>query len=367
MSAYVVYKVETKTDFPYFRRSQFSVNRRFSDFLGLHEKLSEKHLHLGRIIPPTPEKSAVGMAKVKMSSKEESLSSAQFFEKRRAALERYLNRNASHPTLCADPDFREFLELDTDLPKATNTSALSGAGVKRLLSRMGDTVNKITFRMDESDPWFEEKQNQIENLDQQLRKLYTSVEALIHHRKELTQTTGAFAKSAAMLGNCEEHTSLSCALSQLAETEEKMEQLYSKQVDNDFFYLAELLKDYIALIGAVKEAFHQRVKVFQMWQHSQHMLTKKREAKAKLELALKTDKISQANDEVIEWESKVSRGQEEFESVSKTIRQEVERFEVSRIRDFKTNIIKYMESLLESQQQVIKYWEAFLPEAKAIA
>ena len=137
-------------------------------------------------------------------------------------------------------------------------------------------------------------------MDQQLRKLYTSVESLIHHRKELTQTTGAFAKSAAMLGNCEEHTSLSCALSQLAETEEKIEQLYSKQVDNDFFYLGELLKDYIALIGAVKEAFHQRVKVFQMWQHSQQMLTKKREIKAKLELALKADKISQANEEVVE-------------------------------------------------------------------
>ena len=151
MSAYVVYRVTTKTDLPYFRKTQFAVNRRFSDFLGLHEKLSEKHLHSGRIIPPTPEKSAVGMAKVKIS-KDENLSSAQFFEKRRAALERYLNRNASHPTLCADPDFREFLELDTDLPKATNTSALSGAGVKRLLSRVGDTVNKITFRMDESDP-----------------------------------------------------------------------------------------------------------------------------------------------------------------------------------------------------------------------
>ncbi|XP_054159391.1 sorting nexin-2-like [Oppia nitens] len=367
MSSYVVYKVETKTDYPYFRRSHFSVNRRFSDFLGLHDKLSEKHLHLGRIIPPTPEKNAVGMAKVKMSSKEESLSSSQFVERRRAALERYLNRNALHPTLCADPDFREFLELDTDLPKATNTSALSGAGVKRLLSRVGDTVNKMTFRMDESDPWFEEKQNQIENLDQQLRKLYTSVEALIHHRKELTQTTGAFARSAAMLGNCEEHTSLSCALSQLAETQEKVEQLYNKQVDNDFVYLGELLKDYIAMIGAVKDAFHQRVKVFQMWQHSQQMLTKKREIKAKLELALKTDKLSQANDEVLEWESKVSRGQEEFESISKTIRLEVERFEVSRIRDFKDSIIKYMESLLDSQQQLIKYWEAFLPEAKAIA
>jgi len=36
------------------------VNRRFSDFLGLHEKLVVKHLHLGRIIPPAPEKSVIG-------------------------------------------------------------------------------------------------------------------------------------------------------------------------------------------------------------------------------------------------------------------------------------------------------------------
>ena len=31
---------------------------------------------------------------------------AEFVEKRRAALERYLNRTASHPNLRVDPDFR---------------------------------------------------------------------------------------------------------------------------------------------------------------------------------------------------------------------------------------------------------------------
>lgn len=62
----------------------------------------------------------------------------------------------------------------------------------------------------------------------------------------------------------------------------------------------------------------------------------------------------------------MNRGQEEFENISKTIKQEVERFELSRIRDFKSNIIKYMEALLDTQQKLIKYWEAFLPEAKAI-
>lgn len=39
-----------------------------------------------------------------------------------------------------------------ELPKATNTSALSGAGMMRLFNKVGETVNKITYKMDESDP-----------------------------------------------------------------------------------------------------------------------------------------------------------------------------------------------------------------------
>jgi len=303
---------------------------------------------------------------VKMS-KEDDVCQDDFIEKRRMALERYLNRTAAHPVLRADPDFREFLELDTDLPKATSSSALSGAGVRRLLNRFGDTVNKMTFKMEEADSWFEEKHQQVENLDQQLHKLQASVDALIHHRKELSTSTGSFAKSCAILGNCEEHTSLSCALSQLADTEEKVEHVFNEQVNNDFVYLSDLIRDYISLIGAVKDIFHQRVKVFQTWQHAQQTLTRKREAKARAELANRPDKVSLANEEVHEWEAKVNRGQEEFESISKTIKQELEKFELTRVSDFKASIIKYMESLLETQVQLIKHWEGFLPEAKAIS
>ncbi|KDR15997.1 sorting nexin-2-like isoform X2 [Zootermopsis nevadensis] len=367
MAAYVAYKVITRTNMPIFRKRSFSVMRRFSDFLGLHDKLVEKYLRMGRIIPPAPEKSVIGMTKIKMSNQPEQGSSAEFVEKRRASLERYLNRTAAHPILGIDPDFREFLEADMELPKATNTSALSGAGVMRLFNKVGETVNKITYKMDESDPWFEEKTQQIENLDTQLRKLHANVETLVLHRKDLAVLTSAFAKSAAMLSNCEEHTSLSRALSQLAEVEEKVEALHNEQANADFSVLCELLKDYIALTVAIKEVFHERVKVYQNWQHSQQMLNKKREQKAKLELSGKPDKGNQASVEVVEWEAKVERGQEEFDNISKMIKKEMERFEVSRVKDFKAIIIQYLENLMTHQQQLIKYWEAFLPEAKAIA
>ena len=55
-----------------------------------------------------------------------------------------------------------------------------------------------------------------------------------------------------MLGNAEENTALSRALSQLAEVEEKIDQLHLDQADSDFFVFCELIKDYITLITAIK-------------------------------------------------------------------------------------------------------------------
>lgn len=70
--------------------------------------------------------------------------------------------------------------------------------------------------------WFEEKLNHVESLESQLRKLHTNVEALVSFRKELASLTNGVSRSAAMLSACEDHNSLSRALSQLADTEEKV-------------------------------------------------------------------------------------------------------------------------------------------------
>lgn len=364
MNAYMAYSVSTKTTLSMFNSKEFAVKRRFSDFLGLHSKLASKYIHVGYIVPPAPEKSLVGMTKVKVGK--EDPSSADFVEKRRASLERYLQRTIKHPTLLQDPDLRQFLE-STELPRAVSTQALSGAGILRMVNKAADAVNKMTIKMNESDAWFEEKQQQFENLDQQLRKLQNSVDLLVCHRKELSVNTAAFAKSAAMLGNSEDHTALSRALSQLAEVEEKIDQLHQEQANADFYLFAELLSDYVRLITSVKGVFDYRMKCWQKWQDAQATLQKKREADAKLQYANKPDKLQQAKEEIREWEARVQQGERDFEQISKTIRKEVGRFEKERVKDFKSVIIKYLESLVHTQQQLIKYWEAFLPEAKAIA
>lgn len=69
---------------------------------------------------------------------------------------------------------------------------------------------------------------------------------------DLSANTASFAKSVAMLGSAEDNTALSRALSQLAEVEDKMEQLHQDQAANDTFSFAEVIADYIRLLGAVR-------------------------------------------------------------------------------------------------------------------
>ncbi|KAL0820263.1 hypothetical protein ABMA28_006182 [Loxostege sticticalis] len=375
MSSYVAYRVLTKTNMPIFSRHEFAVWRRFSDFLGLHEKLTEKYLRSGRIIPPAPEKSIVGTTKLKMTSTPSTESAngsnsgnvqSQFVERRRAALERFLNRVGQHPVLCIDPDFREFLESDTELPKATSTSALSGAGVLRLFNKVGETVNKITYRMDESDPWFEERSTRIEALETCLRRLAGACEGLAHERRELAARTHDAARACAALSGADPHAPLSRALSHTADLHEKIEQLRMEQSNTDFFVLTEHIKDYLGLISAIKDVFHERVKVFQNWQHAQMQLTKRRENKAKAELANRPEKIEQASNEIIDWEAKVERGQQEFDTISRVIKKELERWDEVRLTELRATILRYLEEHMKHQAQSIRYWDAFLPEARAI-
>lgn len=60
MGAYIAYNVITKTTMPSFKSPECVVKRRFSDFLGLSNRISEKYMQKGHIVPSAPEKNVVG-------------------------------------------------------------------------------------------------------------------------------------------------------------------------------------------------------------------------------------------------------------------------------------------------------------------
>lgn len=81
----------------------------------------------------------------------------------------------------------------------------------------------------------------------------------------------------------------------------------------------------MALTGALKELFFERVKAWQNWQNQVQTLSKKREAKTRNELAGRTDRANHYKDELVECEQKVDLMEKEFQQMSKVIRGEFAR------------------------------------------
>ena len=64
---------------------------------------------------------------------------------------RFLMKIARHPQLSRDQSFIEFLQVEGELPKVSGVSILSGAGIAKLIGKVGDSINKMTYTLPESD------------------------------------------------------------------------------------------------------------------------------------------------------------------------------------------------------------------------
>ena len=95
---FIRYTLNTSTDDSRFTYRNFSVLRRFSDFVWLQEHLSDKHP--GVIIPPLPPKQFIGRFE------------AAFIDSRRRGIQRFLVRLSKHPILSRSELFVSFLSSD---------------------------------------------------------------------------------------------------------------------------------------------------------------------------------------------------------------------------------------------------------------
>jgi len=204
-------------------------------------------------------------------------------------------------------------------------------------------------------------------LELQMGKLHRSTESLVDFRRTLAANTLALSKSLGLLSGYEENTGLSAAIAQMSTVQEKVAYIHNDQASAEFFQLSELIKDYVGLIGAVKDVMAERVKAWQAWQGANSTLTKKREAMARAELQMKSDRVAQLRQEIADMERQQEMAQENFERISRLIKKEVEAFQEKKVKDFKRCIIKYLEAQLVAQDSIATEWERYLPEIQQVS
>ena len=324
-----------------YRNSEFTVSRRFRDFLWLYEQLHDNNP--GLIVPPPPEKQAVGRFNV------------DFVESRRQSLERMLNKTAVHPTLQHDADLKLFLESESfhvDLKHRERKEPLVGESSKGMLSSIGIGGSGVKFV--EHDDWFHDRKVYLDALESQLKALDKAVDTVVTQRKGLAEAAGDLSASLHSLANVELSPSLSSPLDGLSDLQVRIQELYQRQAQQDILTLGIVIDEYIRMIGSCKTAFNMRQKSYYGWHAAEADLAKKKTTQDKLlrQGRSQTDRLNQLSAEVADAEKRAHQARLLFEDMGRILRTELDRFEREKVEEFKSGVETYLETAVEAQKQV---------------
>ncbi|KAK4900418.1 Vacuolar protein sorting-associated protein vps5 [Elasticomyces elasticus] len=357
-NSHTVYTVITTTTSRAYNNnaSAFTVTRRYRDFLWLYDRLHDNSP--GIIVPPPPEKQAVGRFE------------SQFVESRRMALERMLNKIAGHPVLQHDGDLKVFLEseaFNVDIKhKDRARDPLLAAESKGFMSSIGISSGS-GGKFIEHDDWFHDRRIYLDALEAQLKALQKSTEMVVAQRRGLADTCGDFSASLHNLASVELSPSLSGPLDALGDLQLRVQELYNRQAMQDILTLGIVNDEYIRLIASISKAFSQRQKAYHAWHSAEQKLQTIKGMQDKLLRAGRTqqDRIQQMQADVSDAERRSHQARLLFEDMGRLMRGELERFEREKVEDFKSGVETFLEGAVEAQKELIELWETYLYQLDA--
>ncbi|KAJ2686855.1 Vacuolar protein sorting-associated protein vps5 [Coemansia spiralis] len=361
LKSYIAYKVRTLSDAAMFREREMVVRRRYRDFDWLIQELVARHP--GVIVPAIPEKQSMGRFE------------DEFVEARRAGLERCLARIGAHPVLWRDDVFRLFVEADDFAPKARAITErrvaaevsgagppLSGAGAPASGSGLfGDGWGAAKYR--EKDEWFSRRMQELDAVEEELRALLRALEYSQRQRRELAIAHGELGEAYLRMAGQELSKSLASGLTDMGSLQQKLRALQSRQGVADFAEFQLTTDEYIRLIASVRTAFTARARAYGLWQNSLADLIKRRkvlEGLVQHPARASPERLSQLKAEIARAEIRTEANRNAFDDVSQILKQEVARFDASRVRDFQAAIEAYLAALIDTQEEIVTLWDAYL-------
>jgi len=350
LNSHVKYRLDVKTTLRDYQRPEFNVMRRYSDFVWLREKLLEAYK--GYLVPPLPEKTLLNRFSI------------EFMEYRRKELEKFLCRLSAHQVLSESPQIRLFLEsenIETSIEsKSVDSSGSTGVSSSgRFFSLIGSSIESISnnfTQQNEPDPWFDAKKNYILSLENQLNSLARIVNNLIKKRKESNQIWSELNSTSSLFCSVEaDHDTVSSnSFRKLAEVATSIVALEEKRYTEETTFLEDAIRDYIRLIGAVKEMLSARTEKLVAYQNASKQVENKKEKLGRNKENSKLEK------EIKEAEKRESETKQDFFNISNICKGELQRFEESKTQDFKYILVKFSQINVNFELQAADSWKNLL-------
>jgi len=348
MNAHVEYKLHVKTSFTQFKLSEFDTLRRYKDFVWLREKLAEKYK--GYLIPPLPEKALLNRF------------NTEFLENRRRELERFLQRIVDHPVLIQSTELQTFLESSESLstPKVPAVQPRKESTSSSLFSFLGSSIESISNLntiQNEPDQWFDAKRNYINALDSHLNSIVKSINQISKKQKELSLAMTDFSLASSLLASSEADQDqwISNSFNRLSEITTQITVLDEKLVDDQTTSFEDNIRDYIRILGAVKEMLNVRTEKLTLYQNVTKQLETKKEKFEKVKAT-----SSKMEKEIEEAEKRMEETKEDFIKISNICKSELQRFESTKLQDIKNLLIKLTQIHINHDLLIIDQWKGFL-------
>lgn len=370
MQAYVSYRVSTRTDLPSYRWAEFSVIRRFRDFAWLQGRLMERNA--GAIVPPVPEKNVV--AKYSFN--------AEFIERRRAALEVFLNRCAAHPALRQSADLQLFLEANEEVWAAEAHNGAGGAVDKKVnrlglsLKSLGQSISKTLHLSTpdasvettlKEDPEYERTKAYIRSLQTHLDDAHREAAALIKQQKEQAESLARFGTSIILLGNTESGK-LGSAFAELGNQADSLSVDLNRYAEGTARDFEAPLKEWALTVGSVKKVMDARAMARLELETAAQSVNARSGKLKRLQATVNTprDKVTGVERDLQDANRKHDAAKEHYEYIMSQMSKELARFQEQKAIDLATVLSNFTKAQASNCRMVADAWGALVPRLEGI-
>ncbi|SCU77635.1 LADA_0A01442g1_1 [Lachancea dasiensis] len=373
--AHVEYTIWTRSE--NLNPSEVRVQRRYRDFRWLYRQLQNNHW--GKIIPPPPEKQAVGRFR------------DDFVEGRRFQMERMLVKIAQDRELQDDEDFIMFLQSQNFSQDSKVRENLTGSNASSdsndiseihisLIELLGsedassvmrngglDESQKgfmnISFaslpKYVESDAYFVEQRHAVETLEEQLKQLCKSLEIVDTQTNDLASVMEEFSNTIKSLEELEVSKKGSETLNNFAEVHMRIKESLQRSTMQESLTLGVTIDEYMRSLASVRAIFNQRSKLGYFSVVLENDLLKKRAQLDRNSHKGPSDKVDALTKDLQVLQERHSKIKKQLQEVGDRIRRELRKHEHEKIVDFRNSIEIFLESSIETQKECIELWETF--------
>ncbi|XP_030852263.1 sorting nexin-30 isoform X2 [Strongylocentrotus purpuratus] len=329
MESFVSYRVTTKTTRSSFDNPEYSVRRRYQDFLWLRQKLAE--VQPTHLVPPLPEKQSMRLDRF----------APEFLAARRRALHKFLERISEHPVL----SFNENLQVFVTAKELTAHRRQSMS----LMSRMGSSLRTTTTAalLRNRSPEFTVMGEYVQMLGEKLGSIERISLRILQESKDYVSELKTYSPAFRLWSNSE--TELTTPLSKMADGVEICTQSIEDQNTYQETDFLPFVKEYSLYTESIKTVLKKRDQ-FQM----EHEL-------AVEELNKKKNEREQIHSKRRQLIPKLQKEVEVFsdraECANADLKADMERWHHNRRKDMKDMLSGMAYQQIMSNTGILQAWE----------